>query len=124
MPSAEHITQTVHRYLELVGEGRADDVVALYADDATVEDPVGSDVHIGRNAIRGFYGNIENIKSRGEIVTLRALGHEAAYFWRLVVDLGEGGKMSIEIISTMSFDDEGKISAMKAYWGPENITQL
>ena len=124
MPSAEHITQTVHRYLELVGEGRADDVVALYADDATVEDPVGSDVHIGRNAIRGFYGNIESVKSRGEIVTLRALGHEAAYFWRLVVDLGEGGKMSIEIISTMSFDDEGKISAMKAYWGPENITQL
>lgn len=124
MPSAERITQTVHRYLELVGEGRADDVVALYADDATVEDPVGSDVHIGQHAIRGFYGNIENVKSKGEIVTLRALGHEAAFFWRLAVDLGEGGKMSIEIISTMSFDDEGKIAAMKAYWGPENITQL
>ncbi|MCH9640879.1 MAG: nuclear transport factor 2 family protein [Actinomycetia bacterium] len=124
MPSAEHMTQTVNRYLELIGEGRADDVVALYADDATVEDPVGSEVHIGRRAIRGFYANIEALKGRGEILTLRALGHEAAFFWRLVLDPGEGGKTSIEIISIMSFDQEGKISAMKAYWGPENITQL
>ncbi|MCB0951049.1 MAG: steroid delta-isomerase, partial [Mycobacterium sp.] len=92
--------------------------------DATVEDPVGSDVHIGSHAIRGFYTSIESVKSSGEIITLRALGHEVAFFWRLVVDLGEGGKMSIEIISTMAFDDEGKISAMKAYWGPENVTQL
>lgn len=118
------MTQTVNRYLELIGDSRADDVVALYADDATVEDPVGSEVHIGRHAIRGFYANIEALKSRGEILTLRALGHEAAFFWRLVLDLGEGGKTSIEIISVMSFDQEGKISAMKAYWGPENITQL
>jgi steroid Delta-isomerase len=124
MPSVEHMTQTVNRYLELVGEGRADDVVALYAADATVEDPVGSEVHIGQHAIRGFYASIEAIKSSGEIVTLRALGHEAAFFWRLDVDLGEGGKMSIDIISVMSFDGEGKISAMKAYWGPENITAL
>ena len=28
--------------------------------------------------------------------------------------------MRIEIISVMTFDDEGKIASMKAYWGPEN----
>ncbi len=33
----------------------ADDIAALYAEDATVEDPVGGEVHIGRQAIRGFY---------------------------------------------------------------------
>jgi steroid delta-isomerase len=32
--------------------------------------------------------------------------------------------MRIEILSVMAFDDEGKITAMKAYWGPENISQL
>jgi steroid delta-isomerase len=31
--------------------------------------------------------------------------------------------MSIEIISVMTFDDDGKIASMKAYWGPDNITQ-
>ena len=31
--------------------------------------------------------------------------------------------MSIEIISVMTFDDDAKITSMKAYWGPDNITQ-
>ncbi len=121
---AEQITQTVNRYLELVAKGDADGVADLYADDATVEDPVGGEVHIGRTAIRGFYNAIENAKAQTEVVTLRALGNEAAYFWALTIDLGDAGRMRIEIISVMTFDDEGKIASMKAYWGPENVTQL
>ena len=33
------ITKAVNRYLETVSQGRPDDIAALYADDATVEDP-------------------------------------------------------------------------------------
>jgi steroid delta-isomerase len=123
MPSAEDITKAVNRYLETVSQGRPDDVAALYAEDATVEDPVGGEVHIGRQAIRGFYANVLGAKCETDVVTLRALGNEAAYFWRLTVDLGEGDRMTIEIISVMTFDDEGKIASMKAYWGPDNIKQ-
>ncbi|MET0474631.1 MAG: nuclear transport factor 2 family protein [Mycobacterium sp.] len=124
MPSAELITQTVNRYLTLVGEGQPDAIAELYTDDATVEDPVGGEVHIGRQAIRGFYSNVAGVNAVADVVTLRALGHEAAFFWGLTIDLGEGGKMRIEIVSVMTFDDEGKITSMKAYWGPENVTQL
>jgi steroid delta-isomerase len=114
----------VKSYLELVGAGSADAIAELYAEDATVEDPVGGgEVHIGRQAIRGFYSNVESVKSAAEIVTLRAAAHEAAFFWALTVDLGEA-KMRIEIISVMTFDAEGKIASMKAYWGPENMKQL
>ena len=81
-------------------------------------------MHIGRQAIRGFYAGVVGAKAETEIVTLRALGHEAAFLWALTIDLGEGGGMRIEIISVMTFDDDGKITSMKAYWGPENITQL
>ena len=122
MPGAEDIATTVNRYLELVAAGRADDVTELYADDATVEDPVGGEVHIGRKAIRGFYTSIENIKSTTEVVTLRVGGNEAAFYWRLTIDFGESG-MQVEPISVMVFDDEGKIASMKAYWGPDNIKQ-
>ncbi|WP_029114254.1 nuclear transport factor 2 family protein [Mycobacterium sp. URHB0044] len=124
MPSPEQITQTVNRYLELVAAGSADEIVELYASDATIEDPVGGgEVHIGRQAIHGFYSNIENLKRKSELVTLRVGGHEAAYFWNLTVDFG-GSASRIEIISVMTFDDEAKITSMKAYWGPENMTQL
>jgi steroid Delta-isomerase len=115
----EAITKTVNRYLETVSQGRPDDIAALYAEDATVEDPVGGGVHIGRQAIRGFYTAVEGVESKTEVVTLRALGNEAAFLWRLNM-----GGMSIEIISVMTFDDDGKIASMKAYWGPENVTQL
>jgi steroid Delta-isomerase len=118
MPSAEDITKAVNRYLETVSQGRPDDIAALYADDATVEDPVGGEVHIGRHAIRGFYTSVENVESKTEVVTLRALGNEAAFFWRLII-----GGMSIEIISVMTFDEDAKIASMKAYWSPDNITQ-
>ncbi|MCV7132553.1 nuclear transport factor 2 family protein [Mycobacterium hodleri] len=124
MPSAELITQNVNRYLELVGEAKPDEIADLYADDATVEDPVGGEVHIGRQAILGFYKGALGAKGETEIITLRALGHEAAYLWTLTLDLGESGRMRLELLSVMAFDDEGKITAMKAYWGPENVTQL
>jgi steroid delta-isomerase len=127
MPSAEANTEanakTVNRYLELLAKGQADAIADLYATDATVEDPVGGEVHIGRQAIHGFYEGVPGTNNETEVVTLRALGNEVAFFWRLIVDLGEGGKMSIEILSVMTFDDEGNIASMKAYWGPDNITQ-
>jgi steroid delta-isomerase len=124
MPSAEEITQTVNRYLELLAKADADGIADLYATDATIEDPVGGEVHIGRQAIHGFYSSVPGTNNQTEVVTLRALGNEAAFHWTLTVDLGNGGRMRIDIISTMRFDDEGKIASMKAYWGPDNVTQL
>jgi len=121
MPSAEDIAQTVTRYLDFVSKGQPDEVASLYADDATVEDPVGGEVHIGRQAIRGFYGAIENVKAQTDVLTLRALGNEAAFHWTLSLDFGGNG-MRIDIISAMTFDDECKIASMKAYWSQDNVT--
>ena len=120
MPSADLIKQTVNRYLELVSEGNPEAVAQLYTDDATVEDPVGGEVHIGREAIRGFYSMIPAEDNATEMFTLRTLGQEAAFYWALTVELG-GNRVRIEIISTMTFNDDGKIASMKAYWGPENV---
>lgn len=120
MSTPEDNAKTVQRYLELTAAGNVDGVVDLYADDATVEDPVGSEVHIGRQAIHGFYSQIPDTEKSADVVTLRTLGNEAAFFWTLTVDVGDG-RIGIEIISTMTFNGDGKIASMKAYWGPENI---
>jgi len=123
MPSTQDITDVVHRYIELIANGRADDLAQLYADDATVEDPVGGEVHIGRHAIHGFYSLIENLDRKSELVSLRVAGHEAAFQFRLTLDGGDS-RMQIEPIDVMVFDDDAKVTAMKAYWSPENVTQL
>jgi steroid Delta-isomerase len=120
-PVAEQITQAVTRYLDFVSKGQPDDIAALYADDATVEDPVGGAYR--RQAIRGFYGTLENVKAQTEVFTLRALGNEAAFHWTLTIDFGGSG-MRIDIISVMTFDEDGKIASMKAYWGQDNVTNF
>ncbi|BCI54727.1 steroid Delta-isomerase [Mycolicibacterium litorale] len=111
----------VERYLHTVSTGSADDVAALYAEDATLEDPVGGgEVHIGRQAIAGFYKNTDGVDIETELLTFRSGGNEAAFVFAITV----GGAMRIEPIEVMTFTGDGKIASMKAYWGPENVTQL
>ena len=123
MVSAEHIESVVHRYLELVAGGTADDIAALFADDATVEDPVGGEVHIGRHAINGFFKNIESLPRQTELRELRVAGHEAAFMFTITVG-PEGGRMRIEPIDVMVFNADGKVASMKAYWSPANVTSV
>jgi steroid delta-isomerase len=114
----------VKKYLDTVANGTAADVAELYADDATLEDPVGGgEVHIGREAIRGFYKAIEAANVETELLSIRVGGHEAAFVFAITVKVGDGG-MRIEPIEVMTFDDDGKVTSMKAYWGPQDVTQL
>jgi steroid delta-isomerase len=124
MVSAEHIESAVHRYLELVAGGTAEQITELFADDATVEDPVGGgEVHIGRSAIHGFFKNVENAKRTTELKAIRVAGHEAAFMFAITVDAG-GHKVLIEPIDVMVFNGEGKITSMKAYWSFADAKQL
>ncbi|WNG91860.1 nuclear transport factor 2 family protein [Mycobacterium sp. ITM-2016-00318] len=120
MSTPEDNATTVKRYLDLAAAGKVDEIVDLYAEDGTVEDPVGGEVHIGSEAIRGFYAMIPKGDNATELFTLRALGNEAAFYWALTVEIG-GNRLRIEIISTMTFNGDGKIASMKAYWGPEDM---
>lgn len=111
----------VNRYLDTCSGGDADDIAALYAEDATLEDPVGGgEVHIGRQAIAGFYKLIAGAALKTELLSFRAGGHEAAFMFAITV----GDSMRIEPIEVMTFNAEGLITSMKAYWSQTDVTQL
>ncbi len=120
MPSQEAIAQTVHRYLELVAKGTAEDVLALYAADATIEDPIGSDLRRGHDAIREFYAGFQDAQKETELAELRVAGSEAAFLWHLVLDAG-GTRTRISPISMMAFDEEARITSMRAFWSPSDV---
>ncbi|MCV7179565.1 nuclear transport factor 2 family protein [Mycolicibacterium sphagni] len=121
MSDALDLEALVTRYLNTVAAGNAAAVAALYAEDATLEDPVGGgEVHIGRQAIEGFYKAVEGAEVKAELLTFRSGGHEAAFVFALTV----AGAMRIEPIEVMTFNDAGLVTSMKAYWGPENVTQI
>lgn len=111
----------VQRYLDTVVSGTATDVAALYAEDATLEDPVGGgEVHIGRQAIAGFYKNVEGAEIKTELLSFRAGGSEAAFVFAITI----GGAMRIEPIEVMTFNADGEITSMRAFWGPQDVVQL
>jgi steroid Delta-isomerase len=123
MPTADDCAKTVNRYLELVANGSADDVSALYAEDATIEDPIGSELRRGRAAIHDFYAAFENADKHTELISLRVGANEAAFLWRLTIKAGDGGT-AIEPISVMTFDDDAKITSMRAFWSPADVKPL
>jgi steroid delta-isomerase len=117
------IADTVNRYIATLVSGSADDLAGFYADDATLEDPVGGEVHVGGIAIRGFYSAIAAMERECELVSLRVSGSEAAFQFRLTLTAGDH-KMRVEPIQVMVFDDRGKVTAMKAYWSSADVTRL
>lgn len=123
MPSADDYAKTAHRYVELIAKGKADDIADLFTDTATIEDPVGTDIRTGREAIHEFYAMIENLDRESELVTLKVAGNEAAFLFRLTLTLGDK-RSRIEGIDAMVFDDDAKITSMRAYWSPTDLTQL
>ncbi|MEN8674720.1 nuclear transport factor 2 family protein [Nocardioides sp.] len=111
----------VNRYLSLVATGSADDIAALYSEDATLEDPVGSAVLSGREAIRAFYATIESLTRSTVLHTVRASGGEAAFHFRIDTDTG-AGVATMEPLEMMTFSNDGLITSMRAWWSDADLT--
>ena len=118
--STERITEVVHRYVALVASGTTDEVVALYADGATVEDPVGTEVRTTREEIREFYAALEQLDQEARVLTLRVAGGEAAFQFELVTRAG-GQTYTLAPIDVMTFDDDGLITSMRAFWSESDL---
>ncbi len=115
MADANHIRQVYERYPELVTKGDVEGIVELYRDDASIEDPIGSDLYRGRDAIRKFYEAAAGKVVMKRTGPVRVAGTEAAT--PLVVLIGpEGQQQALDVISVMLFDEKGKIRSMRAFW--------
>jgi len=111
------------------------DAVQAYFDLFNAQDAQGI---AGKEAILAFYTmavkNGAKLKQNGPT---RIAGNSAAFAFTVsvgamtdvdsdvavAVDLPKGG-MTIDVIDTFQFNEDGKVTEMKAYWGPSNITQL
>lgn len=119
--SNEQAEATVRRYLDLVANGTADEIAALYAADAVLEDPVGGTPLVGRDTIHGFYATLESMKVVTELQTIRTCGGEAAFKFRIETDTGAGVAI-LEPLENMKFDEDGLITNMRAWWGDADMT--
>ena len=119
--SPERIREVIEQYVARVAGGTTDEIMELYADGATVEDPVGTEVRHTREAIREFYSGLESLEQAGEVLSVRIAGGQAAFLFELRTKAGDL-TYTLAPIDVMTFDDDGKITSMKAYWGDADMT--
>ena len=120
MSSPDRIRQTVEQYVKRMNAGDADGIAALYADDASLEDPIGAPPQKGREAILRWYRASAG-KVRLELTgPIRVAGGEAAF--PMTGTLGSPSDPSyIDIIDVMKFDAAGRIVQMRAFWSADAI---
>lgn len=115
MPNAAAITELVYNYVDMMCASDIDGIIGLFADDATAEDPVGGPVHEGLQAIRDFYSFAApalQVQLKGPVCTS---GNACAFL--LLAELTTGDTHSyLDATDVFTFNDEGKITSMKAYW--------
>ena len=118
--SREAILQTVQAYVDRVATGTTEEILELYADGATVEDPVGSEVRTTRESIREFYSTLEGLEQVSTLLVARVAGSEAAFQFELVTKAGDQ-TYTLAPIDVMTFDGDARITSMKAYWAGEDM---
>ena len=124
MPAdADTIRARIDRYTGGFG-GDRETFLDNFADDAWIEDPVGTPKHEGRDAIGAFYDQTTTMSDSIELRRtgpVRVAAGECAFPMQARPVLG-GTTFAINIIDVMTFDDDGRITSMRAYWSEADMT--
>ena len=113
---------TVETYISLLNDGTRTgaDFVPLYAENGTIEDPVGSEVRSGAAAIEEFYNAIPSERS-AVLNDLRVVAGEVVFSFSLNLTFPDN-KMTIKPIDAMRINADGRIASMRAFWSDEDVT--
>lgn len=124
MSLEDKIVLTVQQYLNSFEEKDIEGILGLFADDCWIEDPVGTEKKIGKEALREFYQFGIDMGAKGTLESeIRVAGNEAAFAFSMEVTMGNE-VLTVRPIDVMTFDEEGKITTMRAFFGPANQSMV
>ncbi len=121
MLDTDRMVAAVEAYIGNYNRSDLDGVCAVFAEDAAVEDPVGTPPRVGQAALREFFavGIAAGARLTLDGPVRCAHGHAAFAFH---VDLTWDGRATrIDVIDVFAFDAQGKVTGMKAFFGPANM---
>ena len=120
----KHYTEVVDRYLRGLNEKNLEGILSLFAENASVEDPVGSKIIKGMHDLRKFYtGAVGYDLQLTRTGPVRIAASEAAFPFELIMEVN-GELTKTDIIDVFRFNEEGKIVSMRAFWGPSNQSRV
>jgi len=126
MPTTDEIRATIDQYVERFCVGDSAAWAALFSEDATQEDPVGTPVNVGREAIQAFYDNTSALFGGGLTIALLSepviLGNEAIVILTATGGAGAARARVPQIVDHMTFADDASIASLRAFWDMASVT--
>lgn len=113
MANEKQIRAAVEAHGAAVGRADADSLARLYAADAELQDPAGTTAAVGRSAIGQYFANVLTQTRETELLFVSVIDHQAAVHFRAT----PAGGPPRDVIDTMTFNEQGAITSMKAYAG-------
>lgn len=98
----------------------------LFADDAWIEDPVGTPRRTGRKEIGEFWDEVHTVPDAIELRPLgivTVIGDEGIFTMQARATLGDS-VFGVDIIDLMTFDDAGKIATMRAFFDQSTMAPV
>ena len=102
-------------------------VMSYFADDATLEDPVGTPAVRGKEAITAYVDAFSSHFSQMKIysIDIKVRGQEAAVTWRFRFKTKTGNVFFLDGVGIFKFNGEGKIESEREFFDLEYfIAQL
>ena len=111
------ILRTIERYVAAGSACDVEAIVSLFAQGATIEDPVGSGIRRGHDEIRRFFvelwARLTSIAYRP--LHIEVVGDEAAFSMEVRPVVGDQ-TLVMKAIDVMTFNDDARITSMRAYF--------
>ncbi|GED96132.1 nuclear transport factor 2 family protein [Gordonia crocea] len=112
------INAAVDTYIDLLTNGTPEQIADLYAETFSVEDPIGAPLRTTRDELVEFYGLICNLdEHKATLKWKKVAGNTAVFEFHLFTKAGDAG-FEIQPVDVMVFDENGKVSSMRAVWDP------
>jgi steroid delta-isomerase len=119
----EVIRATIRKYQSTFSDGDREGWVALFTDDAVLEDPVGQHRCQGHVALGEFWDAIHASGHAAHVVpitTPAVCGLEAAWAFEVHGDAGDHVNV-ISIVDVARFTEDGRIAHNRAFWDPSTV---
>ena len=125
MPTPEQVRATVDAYVDAYAQNDKDAFLALWAPDGVLEDPVGTPIHQGAEALGTFWDGARELADRIELrpTSVIVSGGEAAMVFEIRAHIGDGGLL-MQAVDVMQIDDDGRLVAVRANWDMAAATPL
>lgn len=121
-PSHRIMHAALEAYMSRINERDRDGVLALFAPDAVIEDPVGSPEKTGDEIAQWFTDTVAFDTRIQQVAPIRGShSNAAALVFDVTFQPPEGPRLLIRSLDICTFDMDGRITSLRAYWGPDDV---